>query len=114
MPRVLSEEEVLRLLEAAPSPKHKAPLNLAIVESVLCAQAAVAAPLRDGSYQRIFPFLQKLFAHGGYRGPHSPPHSRQRFRISILKLSNDRMRRLASNPCLWIFGRTIAWLDRCP
>jgi integrase len=29
LPRVLSPEEVLRLLEAAPSPKHKAALSVA-------------------------------------------------------------------------------------
>ena len=63
----------------------------------------------------MFPFLNKLFADGGYQGPQFAnaltkllPH----LNIEIVKRS-DRARGFTVLPKRWIVERTIAWLNRC-
>ncbi len=63
----------------------------------------------------LYPFLEKLFADGGYQGP--------RFRKALAKvlprLSVDIVKRSdAANgftvlPTRWVVERTFAWLNRC-
>ena len=63
----------------------------------------------------LFPFLQKLFADGGYQGP--------LFKAAVAKalpeLDVEIVRRLdgqkgfAVLPKRWVVERTIAWLNRC-
>jgi putative transposase len=63
----------------------------------------------------LHPFLQKLFADAGYRGPKFQkalarilPH----LEIDIVRRS-DHVKGFAVLPKRWIVERTIAWLNRC-
>ena len=63
----------------------------------------------------MFPFLQKLFADGGYQGP--------QFRAALVKVApqinieivkrSDQAKGFELVPRRWIVERTIAWLNRC-
>ena len=65
----------------------------------------------------LYPFLQKLFADGGYQGPRVPQRighgvaagSRQ---VEIVKRSDHRQR-LRGPARRWVVERTFAWLNRC-
>jgi transposase len=63
----------------------------------------------------MFPFLEKLFADGGYQGPQfangvakALPH----LNVEIVKRS-DPISGFVVLPKRWIVERTIAWLNRC-
>jgi transposase len=63
----------------------------------------------------LFPFLQKLFADGGYQGPQfanalakTLPH----LNVEIVKRP-DAAAGFKLVPQRWIVERTIAWLNRC-
>jgi transposase len=63
----------------------------------------------------MFPFLNTLFADGGYQGPQFAkavarvlPH----LAVEIVKRS-DRVKGFVILPHRWIVERTIAWLNRC-
>ena len=63
----------------------------------------------------MFPFLNKLFADGGYQGPQFAnalgkilPH----LDVEIVKRSDDAVG-FKIIPKRWIVERTIAWLNRC-
>ena len=63
----------------------------------------------------MFPFLQKLFADGGYQGPQfanalakTLPH----VKVEIVKRPDTAVG-FKLVPKRWIVERTIAWLNRC-
>jgi len=63
----------------------------------------------------MFPFLQKLFADGGYQGPEFNralarvlPH----LKVAIVKRS-DRAKGFVVLPKRWLVERTFAWLIHC-
>jgi transposase len=63
----------------------------------------------------LFPFLQKLFADGGYQGPQFAnalakifPH----LHVEIVKRPANAIG-FKIVPKRWIVERTIAWLNRC-
>ena len=63
----------------------------------------------------LFPFLQKLFADGGYQGPQFAkamakilPH----VDVEIVKRADTTIG-FKIVPKRWIIERTIAWLNRC-
>jgi transposase len=63
----------------------------------------------------MYPFLQKLFADGGYQGPVFQkavakvlPH----LSIEIVKRS-DHTKGFEVLPRRWVVERTFAWLNRC-
>jgi transposase len=63
----------------------------------------------------MYPFLQKLFADGGYQGPEFQkalakilPH----LETQIVKRS-DHAKGFVVLPRRWVIERTIAWLNRC-
>ena len=63
----------------------------------------------------MFPFLQKLFADGGYQGPqfaNAVVKSLPALEIEIVKRS-DAAVGFQIMPKRWIVERTIAWLNRC-
>jgi transposase len=63
----------------------------------------------------LFPFLQKLFADGGYQGP--------QFANAVVKILPSLQIEIVKRPAAavgfeivpkrWIVERTIAWLNRC-
>ncbi len=63
----------------------------------------------------LYPFLQKLFADGGYQGPvfqKGAAKALPRLKIEIVKRS-DRAKGFELLPRRWVVERTIAWLNRC-
>ena len=63
----------------------------------------------------MFPFLQKLFADGGYQGPEfatALAKVRPHLQVDIVKRS-DRVTGFVVLPKRWVVERTFAWLGRC-
>ena len=63
----------------------------------------------------LFPFLQKLFADGGYQGPqfaNAVVKILPSLKVEIVKRP-DAAVGFAIVPKRWIVERTIAWLNRC-
>ena len=62
-----------------------------------------------------FPFLTRLFADGGYRGPQFQAaigRTLARVKVEIVKRS-DQTKAFVVLPKRWIGERTFAWLGRC-
>jgi len=63
----------------------------------------------------MFPFLQKLFADGGYQGPqfaNAVVKILPSLEVEIVK-RHDAAVGFKIVPKRWIVERTIAWLNRC-
>ena len=63
----------------------------------------------------MFPFLQKLFADGGYQGPEfstALAKVRPHLNVEIVKRS-DRAKGFVVLSKRWIVECTLAWLNRC-
>ena len=70
--------------------------------------------LLDRRTRALFPFIQVIFADGGYQRPataHAVGHVGQG-QLSIVKRS-DPARGFVVLPKRWIVERTLAWLSRC-
>ena len=64
----------------------------------------------------MFPFLQKLFADGGYQGPEfstALAKVRPHLNVEIVKRS-DRAKGFVVLSKRWIVERTLAWLNPLP
>jgi transposase len=63
----------------------------------------------------LYPFLQKIFADGGYQGPQFRSALAKilpRLSIEIVKRS-DTAKGFEVLPRRWVVERTLAWLNRC-
>jgi transposase len=63
----------------------------------------------------MFPFLEKLFADGGYQGPKfkkAVAGVRQHLKVEIVKRS-DQAKGFELVPKRWVVERSFAWLNRC-
>ena len=63
----------------------------------------------------MFPFLEKLFADGGYQGPQfkkALAGVRQHLKVDIVKPS-DQAKGFEVVPKRWVVERSFAWLNRC-
>jgi transposase len=74
---------------------------------------------RDGAYEvlrqarRLFPFIERIFADGGYRGDKMArvvAHTGT-WKVEIVKRSNAAGFEVL--PKRWIVERTFAWISRC-
>lgn len=70
--------------------------------------------LLDRRTRALFPFIQVIFADGGYQGPATAHAVGQvgQWQLSIVKRS-DPARGFVVLPKRWIVERTLAWLSRC-
>ena len=63
----------------------------------------------------LFPFLEKLFADGGYQGPQFRrvlAKVMPQLKTEIIKRS-DKAKGFEVLPRRWVVERTFAWLNRC-
>ena len=63
----------------------------------------------------MFPFLLKLYAHGGYQGPlfrTAVKKVMKQVNVEIVKRS-DTAKGFVLLPKRWVVERTIAWFGRC-
>ena len=63
----------------------------------------------------MYPFLNKLFADGGYQGTESQKALARllpQLKTEIVKRS-DQIKGFVVLPRRWVVERTIAWLNRC-
>jgi transposase len=63
----------------------------------------------------LYPFLEKLFADGGYQGPqfrNALAKELPRLSVEIVKRS-DSVKGFKVLPRRWVVERTFAWLNRC-
>jgi transposase len=75
---------------------------------------------RDGALpvltevRRLFPFIEKIFADGGYQGAATATAVAQigAWELEIVKRS-DAAKGFVVLPKRWIVERTLAWLGRC-
>lgn len=68
----------------------------------------------DKRTRSLFPFLEIIFADGGYQGEATAQAIGQvgRWQVSIVKRS-DPGKGFVVLPKRWIVERTLAWLSRC-
>jgi transposase len=66
----------------------------------------------DRRTRRLFPFIERIFADGGYQGPKAAAAAARtgRWTIEIVKRS-DAARGFEIVPKRWIVERTIAWIS---
>jgi transposase len=64
--------------------------------------------------RRLFPFIERIFADGGYQGAATAAAVRAlgRWELEIVKRS-DGLRGFEPLPKRWIVERTFSWLNRC-
>ena len=64
--------------------------------------------------RRMFPFIERIFADGGYAGPKMALVAWRTgtWRLQIVKRS-DAAKGFVVLPKRWVVERTLAWLGRC-
>ena len=71
--------------------------------------------MRKVHQRRLYPFLGKLFADGGYQGPifeQGAGEFLKQMHVEIVKRS-DSANGFVVLPRRWVVERTFAWLNRC-
>ena len=73
-----------------------------------------AALVLDARTRALFPFIERIFADGGYQGPRVRAAAARTgtWKVEIIKRS-DIAKGFIVLPKRWIVERTIAWLNRC-
>ena len=72
------------------------------------------APAVLGTIRRLYPWLRRIFADGGYAGDklRAALASMGRWTVQIIKRS-DTAKGFELLPRRWVVERTVAWLGRC-
>lgn len=93
--------------------------TLGLLLNVVVHQAGIqdrdgAALVLDAATRALFPFVQVVFADGGYQGPVCAAHvaATGDWTLSIVKRS-DQAKGFVVLPKRWIVERTLSWLSRC-
>lgn len=73
-----------------------------------------AALVLDKKTRALFPFIQVIFADGGYQGEAAAARISEtgNWRLAIVKRS-DQAKGFVVLPKRWLVERTLAWLTRC-
>lgn len=73
-----------------------------------------AAQVLDQTTRALFPFIEVIFADGGYQGPVASARIGETgdWKLSIVKRS-DRATGFVVLPKRWLVERTLSWLTRC-
>ncbi|MFL9827738.1 IS5 family transposase [Rhodoplanes sp. SY1] len=88
-------------------------LNVAVHPADIQDRDGVALVL-DQRTRRQFPFIERVFADGGYQGPKAAAAAAQTgsWRIEVVK-RRDGATGFEVVPKRWIVERTFAWISRC-
>ena len=65
----------------------------------------------DRRTRRLFPFIERIYADGGYQGPNAAAARTGAWVVDIVKRSDDAIG-FQVLPKRWIVERTIAWISR--
>jgi transposase len=73
-----------------------------------------AALVLDKRTRRLFPFIERIYADGGYQGPRVRAAAAKTgtWKIEIVKRS-DIAKGFIILPKRWVVERTFAWISRC-
>jgi transposase len=73
-----------------------------------------AALVLDKRTRRLFPFIERIYADGGYQGPRVRAAAARTgsWKIEIVKRS-DIAKGFVVLPKRWVVERTFAWISRC-
>lgn len=72
-----------------------------------------AALVLDKRTRALFPFILRIFADAGYRGPHAAAAAARTGDWIIEVVPRNELHTFVVLPKRWIVERTIAWLNRC-
>jgi transposase len=88
-------------------------LNVAVHPASLQDRDGVALVL-DQRIRRLFPFIERVFADGGYQGPKAAQAAARTgsWIIDIVKRLDTAVG-FEVVPKRWIVERTLAWISRC-
>lgn len=88
-------------------------LSVAVHPANIQDRDAVALVL-DQRTRRLFPFIERVFADGGYQGPKAAAAAAQTgtWAIDIVKRPDTAIG-FEVLPKRWIVERTLAWISRC-
>ena len=71
------------------------------------------AQVLDRRTRRLFPFIERVFADGGYQGPKARVATARTGTWVLEIVKRPDSKRFAVLPKRWIVERTLAWISRC-
>ena len=72
-----------------------------------------ASLVLDARTRRLFPFIERIFADGGYQGPRLAHRLARTGSWLIEIVKRPDIARFEVLPKRWIVERTLAWISRC-
>jgi len=72
-----------------------------------------SALVLDKRTRALFPFIVRIFADAGYRGPHAALVAARSGDWVIEIVQRNELHKFVVLPKRWIVERSIAWLNRC-
>ena len=71
-----------------------------------------AAFVLDKRTRALFPFIERIFADGGYQGPRAAKAAAATGRWIIEVVKRNELHKFVVLPKRWIVERTLAWISR--